>query len=47
MSQSGLRVAIVGGGIGSMTAANALIQRGIDVRVYEQAAFPRRRPRHE
>ena len=38
MSQHGLRVAIVGGGIGGMAAANALVQRGIDVRVYEQAA---------
>jgi salicylate hydroxylase len=32
-----LRVAIVGGGIGGIAAASALIQRGIDVRVYEQA----------
>jgi 2-polyprenyl-6-methoxyphenol hydroxylase-like FAD-dependent oxidoreductase len=32
-----LRVAIVGGGIGGLAAANALSQRGIDVRVYEQA----------
>jgi salicylate hydroxylase len=38
MHQSGLRVAIVGGGIGGMAAANALLQRGIDVRVFEQAA---------
>jgi salicylate hydroxylase len=32
-----LRVAIVGGGIGGVAAANALLQRGIDVRLYEQA----------
>jgi salicylate hydroxylase len=31
------RVAIVGGGIGGLAAALALIQRGIDVDVYEQA----------
>jgi salicylate hydroxylase len=31
-------VAIIGGGIGGIAAANALLQRGIDVRVYEQAA---------
>ena len=33
-----LRVAIVGGGIGGTAAANALLQRGFDVRVYEQAS---------
>lgn len=38
MSQHVLRVVVVGGGIGGMAAANALLQRGIDVRVYEQAA---------
>jgi salicylate hydroxylase len=32
-----LRVAVVGGGIGGAAAAAALIQRGIDVRLYEQA----------
>jgi salicylate hydroxylase len=32
-----LRVAIVGGGIGGVAAATALIQRGIDARLYEQA----------
>jgi 2-polyprenyl-6-methoxyphenol hydroxylase-like FAD-dependent oxidoreductase len=31
------RIAIVGGGIGGLTAALALLQRGIDVDVYEQA----------
>jgi salicylate hydroxylase len=38
VKQSALRVAIVGGGIGGMAAANAVVRRGIDVRVYEQAA---------
>ena len=38
MSTSALRVVIVGGGIGGAAAANALLQRGIDVRVYEQAS---------
>ena len=32
------RVAIIGGGIGGLTAANALSQAGIDVAVYEAAA---------
>jgi salicylate hydroxylase len=30
-------VAIIGGGIGGLATANALLQRGIDVHVYEQA----------
>jgi salicylate hydroxylase len=34
----GLRVAIVGGGIGGLFCAGALLDRGIDARVYEQAA---------
>jgi salicylate hydroxylase len=38
MSTIALRVAIIGGGIGGVTTANALLQRGMDVRVYEQAA---------
>jgi salicylate hydroxylase len=38
MGQSGLRVAVIGGGIGGLAAANALRRRGIDVSVYEQAA---------
>src|SRR5436190_4960042 len=38
MSTSPLRVAIVGGGIGGVAAANALLRRGIEVRVYEQAS---------
>lgn len=32
-----MRIAIVGGGIGGLTAALALLQRGYDVKVYEQA----------
>src|SRR5260221_11879368 len=32
------RVLIAGGGIGGLTAALALLKRGIDVEVYEQAA---------
>src|SRR5260370_37244168 len=37
MSTPTLRVAIVGGGIGGVAAANALLQRGLDVHLYEQA----------
>ena len=37
MSGEVLRVAVVGGGIAGMAAANALVARGIDVTVYEQA----------
>jgi salicylate hydroxylase len=37
-SNERLRVAIVGGGMGGLAAANALLQRGHDVTVYEQAA---------
>ena len=33
-----LRVAVVGGGIGGLAAANALLQKGLDVTVYEQAS---------
>jgi len=32
-----MRALVVGGGIGGMAAAVALIRRGIEVRVYEQA----------
>ncbi|WP_216354274.1 FAD-dependent monooxygenase [Gordonia sp. i37] len=32
-----LRVAVIGGGIGGMAAAGALLARGLDVEVYEQA----------
>jgi len=35
---SPLKVVIVGGGIGGLTAALALLQRGVDVEVYEQSA---------
>jgi salicylate hydroxylase len=35
MSSDPLRVAVIGGGIGGVAAANALTQRGLDVRVYE------------
>ena len=34
------RVAIIGGGIGGLTAANALSRAGIEVGVYEAAAEP-------
>jgi salicylate hydroxylase len=36
--KSPLRVAIVGGGIGGLFAAKALVARGVEVSVYEQAA---------
>ncbi len=38
MPNNRLRVAVVGGGIGGLAAANALVQRGADVTVLEQAA---------
>ena len=37
MRRSKLRVAIVGGGIGGMSLALALLQRGVEVKVFEQA----------
>jgi salicylate hydroxylase len=37
MTKNQLRVAIIGGGIGGAAAAAALVQRGMDVRLYEQA----------
>ena len=37
MAQSRLHVAIAGGGIGGLFAANALIAQGLGVAVYEQA----------
>jgi len=37
MQRKRLRVVVVGGGIGGLFAANALIARGFDVSVYEQA----------
>jgi salicylate hydroxylase len=38
MSNKRLRAAVVGGGISGLAAANALLHRGLDVTVYEQAA---------
>jgi salicylate hydroxylase len=38
MAGKRLRAVIVGGGIGGLSAANALIRHGLDVAVYEQAA---------
>jgi salicylate hydroxylase len=38
MRATGMRAAIVGGGIGGLAAANALLQRGLQVSVFEQAA---------
>lgn len=38
MNTSPLRVAVVGGGIGGAATAHALLRRGMDVRLYEQAA---------
>jgi salicylate hydroxylase len=37
MSQTPVKVAIIGGGIGGLFAANALIAQGLEVSVYEQA----------
>src|SRR6188508_1525358 len=37
MANARLNVVIVGGGIGGLFAANALIAQGLDVSVYEQA----------
>ena len=37
MAMQPLRIAVVGGGIGGAAAAAALLQRGLDVRLYEQA----------
>ncbi|HEY0420397.1 MAG TPA: FAD-dependent monooxygenase, partial [Acetobacteraceae bacterium] len=38
MSARGLRIAVVGGGIGGLTLALALRQRGLSAEVYEQAS---------
>ena len=38
MSARDLRIAIVGGGIGGLTLALALRQRGLAAEIYEQAA---------
>src|SRR5438094_7575112 len=37
MATRALRVAVIGGGIGGLTAARALLLRGFEVRVYEAA----------
>ena len=37
MTEAGLSVAVIGGGIGGLAAAASLLQAGFDVRVYEQA----------
>ena len=37
MTEKGLKVVVVGGGIGGLFAANALVARGFQVSVYEQA----------
>ena len=37
MASKPIRAAIIGGGIGGLAAANALVRRGVDVTVYEQA----------
>jgi salicylate hydroxylase len=37
MPAARIRAAIVGGGIGGLSAANAMLRRGVDVTVYEQA----------
>ncbi len=37
MTQAGLSIAVIGGGIGGLAAAVSLLQAGFDVEVYEQA----------
>jgi salicylate hydroxylase len=37
MTKKNTKIAIVGGGIGGLTAANCLLQAGFDVQVYEQS----------
>jgi len=37
MNSGPLRIAVIGGGIGGLTAALALLQSGFEVEVYEQA----------
>ena len=37
MATKDVRIAIVGGGIGGLTAAVSLLQSGFDVQVYEQS----------
>lgn len=38
MTENGLRIVIVGGGVGGLFAANALLAQGLQVSVFEQAA---------
>ena len=38
MGNRAKRIAVIGGGIGGMTAAAALHQRGFEVSIYERAA---------
>ena len=38
MARRNLRVAVAGGGLGGLTAALALLRRGFEVVVYEQAS---------
>lgn len=40
MAQPQRKIVIVGGGIGGLFAANALIAHGFDVSVYERAPAP-------
>jgi len=37
MARNGISLAVIGGGMGGLTAALALLQAGVDVHVYEQA----------
>src|SRR5205823_8347518 len=37
MATRAMRIAVIGGGIGGLTAARALLRRGFEVRVYEAA----------
>ena len=37
MASRNSKIAIIGGGIGGLTAANCLLQAGFDVQVYEQS----------
>ena len=37
MAPQDSKIAIIGGGIGGLTAANSLLQAGFDVQVYEQS----------
>lgn len=37
MTETGLKVVVIGGGIGGLFVANALVARGFQVSIYEQA----------